>query len=641
MLKNRGIAFKLILFFTLSSALIFIAIVTYNYFFSRKIIEKDIEEKARNLALATVNRIEAVLRPLQKVPENVAYFMEYGSCNKEDLLRFLREVVKNNPEVYGSTVAFEPYASDRKSLYFAPYFYKNKDKLEFSYLGGENYQYFHLDWYQIPKELNRPDWSEPYFDEGGGNILMATYSVPFYKVVKGKRQLMGIVTADISLEWLREIVSSVKILRTGYGFLISKNGTLVTHPRKDLIMNATLFGLAEERNDPLLRAIGKKMIKGEAGFISFKSAVFGRECWMYYAPIASSGWSLAVVFPQDELLADITRLNRTVAFLGIVGVLLLSIAVVFIARTITGPLRKMAQVTHDIGTGNLDFELPPVKSGDEVGKLTEAFQYMKTSLKDYIKQLTETAASKEKIESELKIAHDIQMSILPKVFPPFPDRKEFDIYATIEPAREVGGDFYDFFFIDPDHLFFVIADVSGKGVPAALFMAMTKTLIKSISVPGMQPGEILTKVNYELNQANESCMFVTTFCGILNTKTGEVHYTNAGHNPPLLIRQGEEATYIEGGRNVMVGAVENYVFKTDRLIMESGDVLFMYTDGVTEAMNEREELFSDERLRGEIVSLQDKPIREMIAGVKEEVISFAQGAPQSDDIAMMILIYRG
>jgi sigma-B regulation protein RsbU (phosphoserine phosphatase) len=634
MLKNRGIAFKLIIFFSLSSGLIFITIFGYHYLSARRIIEKDTEEKTEHLVFATVNYIEAVLRPLQKVPEQLAYFMEHGSCNREELLRLLREMVENNSEVYGSTVAFEPYAYDKKLLYFAPYFCKSGGKIEFTYLGSERYQYFYWDWYQIPKELDRPCWSEPYFDEGGGNILMATFSVPFYKKVAGKRQFAGIVTADISLGFLQDLISSIKVLQTGYGFLISKNGTIITHPFKELIMNETIFGVAEARGDTHLRDIGKQMVSG-------KSIVTEKECWMYYSFIPSSGWSLGVVLPQDELFISISRLNRTVFYLGIIGILLLSIAVVFIAHSITGPLRAMSRATQDIGAGNLDIELPKVKSGDEVGKLTEAFEYMKIALKEYIKKLTETTASKERIDSELKIARDIQMNILPQKFPPFPERSEFDIYAMIEPAREVGGDFYDFFFIDNEHLCFAIGDVSGKGIPASLFMAITKTLIKAITLWDTEPGRILTKVNDELNQGNDACMFVTIFLGVLNTKTGEVSYANAGHNPPFLLQKGRGVTYMERGRNVVAGVLDSSVYETERLVLQPGDALFMYTDGVTEAMDERQELFSEERLRRGIIVLQEKSAQEMINGIREKIISFVHGEPQSDDITMMVIQFNG
>lgn len=246
MLKNRGIAFKLIALITSSCSVIFLVIFSYNYYASRRMIEKNVKESSQNLALTTVNRIETELRAVQKIPENLADFLENSNFTRERLLRVLRMIVENNPEIYGATIAFEPYAFDKTSEHFAPYFYKSKGTVKFEYL-GDNYKYFYWDWYQIPKELNRPQWSEPYFDEGAGNIIMATYSVPFYKKIDGRRQFMGIVTADLSLEWLREIVSSIKILKTGYGFLISRNGTLVTHPMKDLIMNETIFCVAEAR----------------------------------------------------------------------------------------------------------------------------------------------------------------------------------------------------------------------------------------------------------------------------------------------------------------------------------------------------------------------------------------------------------
>ncbi len=419
MMKNRGIALKLILLILSSSTLIFVLIFGYNYLFSRRIIIKNVEENARNLALATVNRIDIVLRSMEKVSENLACYLENTSYSKSELINFLRLVVENNPEIYGSAVAFEPYAFERDSLYFAPYFYKSEGKIRFTYLGGESYKYFYWDWYQIPQELDRSVWSEPYYDEGAGNIIMSTYSVPFHRTVSGEKRFMGIVTADVSLSWLEEIVASIKIAQTGYGFLVSKNGTFVTHPDNHLIMNETIFSVAEARGDAHLREIGRKMIGGKAGFVPFNSVVTEKKCWMVYAPLSSSGWSLGVLFPQDELMADIFSLNRTVLFLGIVGFSFLLVVIVVISGSITRPLRALAKATENIGSGNLDVELPALKSQDEVGKLTESFTYMKSSLKQYIKELTETTAAKERIESELKIAHDIQMGILPKIFPPF------------------------------------------------------------------------------------------------------------------------------------------------------------------------------------------------------------------------------
>jgi len=339
---------------------------------------------------------------------------------------------------------------------------------------------------------------------------------------------------------------------------------------------------------------------------------------------------------------DITVLNRKIFIVGAAGIFLLAVAAAFISRSITEPLRAVAKAAGDIGTGNLDIGLPPVQSGDEVGRLTGAFHYMRDSLKKYIEDLKETTAAKERIESELKIAHEIQMSILPKIFPPFPGRPdEFDLYAVIEPAKEVGGDFYDFFFIDNSHFCFVIGDVSGKGIPAALFMAVTKTLLKTKASWETDPGRILTRVNKDLSDGNDSCMFVTIFCGIIDTKTGEVLYANGGHNPPLLVRREGAAAFLKGTGGLVVGVMEEAVYATERVLLRNGDFIFLYTDGVTEAMNGMGEIFSDARLMKSIALLQGKNIKEMLAEMMNNIVFFADGAPQSDDITMMVLKFKG
>lgn len=641
-MKRRGIAFKLILFIMTGITLIFALIFGYNYLYSKRILLKNVEDNARNLALATTNRIDKILRSMEVAATNLATFLQQTAYDdKERLLGLIRSFVECNPEIYGSTFAFEPYAYDKDSLYFSPYFYKSEGETKFTYIGGEGYHYFYWTWYQLPKELNRPVWNEPYYDEGAGNIIMSTFSVPIYKDVSGAREFLGVLTADISLDWLQEIVSSIKIFESGYGFLISRNGTVVTHPFKDLIMHETIFSVAEAREDVHLREIGREMIKGKTGFVPFTSIVTEHRCWMAYCPVPSTGWSLAVIYPQDELMADVVNLNRTVFLLFLVGFFLLLGVIVFNARSITRPLRMLARATRVISTGNLDAEFPLIKSRDEVGNLSESFITMKDSLKRYIKDLTETTAAKERIESELKIAREIQMSIIPKIFPPFPDRPEFDIYAFIEPAKEVGGDLYDFFFVDDDHICFMIGDVSGKGVPASLFMAVTKTLFKANTDEGVRPDEILSHLNNELAQDNESCMFVTIFCGILNTKTGEVLYANAGHNPPLLLRQGKDAQFLDTSDSIAVGAMEGLSFKTEKFVLHPGECLFMYTDGVTEAANLEDELFSEKRLQGGLSALREKQIKDIVSSLMQEIEDFSQEAPQADDITMMIIKYFG
>jgi len=611
-------------------------IFAYNYYVSRQIILKNIEANARNHASATVHQIDAILRSLEKVPETIVCYLQNFHYDRDDILKLLRSVIDSNPQIYGATIAFEPYAFENRRL-FAPYFYQRNGQINFTYIP---YEYFYWDWYQIPKELNQPAWTEPYYDEGAGEIIMATYSVPFYRNVSGKRKLIGVVTADISLSWLQKIVASIKIAETGYGFLISKNGAFVTHPNTNFIMNETIFSVAEARADKRMRELGRKMIKGQSGFVPFQSLITGKNCWMVYAPLAANGWSLGVLFPQNELMADIASLNYIVLVLSFGGFLLLLGIIVLITGSLTRPLRALSRAAAKIGTGDLEVELPTLKSRDEVGNLAESFRYMQSSLRKYIADLKETTAAKERIESELRIAHDIQMGMLNKVFPPFPDRKQFDIFAIVEPAREVGGDFYDFFLLADQHLCFVIGDVSDKGVPASLYMAVTKTLIKAMAQQGHPPGEILTRVNRELVSGNTSSMFVTVFLGILDPLTGRVLYANGGHNPPLVIRTQGSVDFLAPTGNALVGALEGLSYETAELVLAPGEALFLYTDGVTEAGNRDAELFSEDQLQESLQGLKTISPNETIEAIKARINAFAAGAPQADDIAMLMIRFQ-
>ncbi|MEW6669159.1 MAG: SpoIIE family protein phosphatase [Thermodesulfobacteriota bacterium] len=638
MARSRGIALRLSILILASITVIFSAVFTYNYFISRQIILENVEKNADNLALSTVARTDAVLRAVERVPRNLSYFLEEFPYEGGELIRLLQSVVENNPDIFGATIAFEPYAYSPNLRNFAPYYFKKGGVVNFVYIP---YEYFDWDWYQIPKELNAPVWTEPYFDEGAGSIMMTTFSAPFYRRVGGQRVLAGIVTADVSLDWLQQLLSAIKIAETGYGFVISRNGTFVTHPESSLVMNETIFSVAEEKNDPEMRELGRKMTRGETGFASFTSLHTGKECWMKYAPLPSNGWSVAVLFPQDELMADIFRLNQTVVTMGIVGFLFILVVIVWIAGSITRPLRALCEAVGQLGAGNLDVELPPVKTRDEVGTLAESFHFMRTSLKRYIEELKETTAAKERIESELKIAHEIQMNILHKTFPPFPDRHEFDLYATLMPAKEVGGDLYDFFFLDEDHLCIAIGDVSGKGVPAALFMAVTRTLIKTKATQGLTPDKVLSRVNQDLSLDNESMMFVTLFLAILDTRTGEMEYSNAGHNPPYVLRQGGAVEPVEATGGTALGVLEDCEYRSKKLLLRKGETVFMYTDGVTEAMDRNEALFSDERLVHDLGPLHGKSPVAVLSGIMDKVRVFSEGAPQADDITILVLRYNG
>lgn len=634
----RTIAARLILVVTLSASVIFAGMLGFNHLRSRALIEKEVAASAHNLALASSNRVESVLGTVSRACENLARHLENRPAGEQEPEAMLRRVLEDTPEIFGAGIAFERGVLPGSQRPRVSYLHRDGTAIK-AIPPQTDFGYQTRDWYQFARELERGSWSEPYYDRGGADILMATYSVPFYAGAGEERRLAGVVLVDISLDWLTQAMGGIKVLETGYAFLLSRNGAIVTHPFTDHIMNETIFSLAEAVGDAGLRETGRAMQRGESGFVPYRGFA-GAPARLYYGPIPAAGWSLAIVFPESELFAGVRDLTRTVAVLGVLGILLIVLAVVVIARSITQPLHSLAIAAGRMSGGDFDVQLPAQTAGDEVGDLSRAFAAMQRDLQIHIRDLVATTSAKERIEGELSIAHDIQMSILPKMLPPFPDREEFNLFAVVEPAKEVGGDFYDFFQLDEDHLCLVIADVSGKGVPASLFMAVTKTLIKATAKVGLSPAEILCQVNDQISRDNDQSMFVTVFCAVLDLRSGAMVYTNAGHNPPVLIPYRGDPHYLPKTRQLVVGAMEGFPYRAESMLMAPGDRLLLYTDGVTEAMNLQDELYAEERLLAVSGELCREPIDGIVRGTVASIKEFAGAAPQSDDITIMAVEYR-
>ncbi len=641
-MKNRGLAFRLSVLILVTTTAVFTAAFAYNYHFSRKAVLKIVEENARNLTFSTIYKIESVLRSVEKIPRHLASRVEKRRFSRDELVDMIRGVVAENQEIFGAAVAFEPFAFDPACQYFSPYAYRDSGgSIRSLTLDEATHPYSAWDWYQIPRELKRAIWSEPYYDEDGGNIVMTTYSVPVFLREGGQMKLQGVATSDVSLAWLKDIVSSVRIYQSGYAFVISQNGVFVTHPDERLIMRSSIFSVAEAQGDQRLRRLGRAMIRGGEAFVPVRDFATGKDSWLYFAPLPANGWSVGVIFPVAELFADIHELSQEVIFIAITGIVVLLLAVVLISATITSPLRHLDRTASQIAQGNLDAELPDVPANNEIGRLTRSFANMKVALKEHINNLAATTAAKERIESELKIARTIQMSFLPKGFPSFQERDFFDVYATLEPAREVGGDLYDFALLDDDHLFIAVGDVSDKGVPAALFMAVTKTLLKGMAELRLTPAEILQRANIELCRENDSLMFVTVFCGILNFKTGWLCYSNAGHEPPLLLRPGNDPDWLVLPPGLVLGVDEDSRYESLELQLEPGDTLFIYTDGVTEAIDTELRLFSSDRLRSVLEKTPAVSAQSIVRTVVNAVKDYSAGAMQADDITVMAVRFKG
>ncbi len=388
-ISNRGISFKMIFIISLNVFIILAVVLAYIYKVSHDTIYTNLKENSRLLTLSTVNEIEKILLSVEKVPHNLAKFIESGNYSEAEIEKMLRLAVENNEEIYGGAISFEPNYNGPLKKYSTVYIFKDKGKIETKYFDKDNLDHLILDWYMIPRELQQPMWSEPYFDEGLGNIVMTTYTVPLYQDVHGNKVFIGVLTADISLDWMQEYVSKIKVCETGYAFTISRNGSLVTHPIKDLIMNTTIFSIAEETNSQQLRMVGRHMRIGGSSFaeVEYHNVATGKLSWISYAPFTVNGWSLGIVYPVNELLGPLNSLFKTVIILSVIGGVILLFVITFISRSITRPLRKLAFVTQKFGEGNFSIELPKFKSKDEIGELTHSFSAMQNELARTIQQL--------------------------------------------------------------------------------------------------------------------------------------------------------------------------------------------------------------------------------------------------------------
>lgn len=515
-------------------------------------------------------------------------------------------------------------------------------------------------WYTRAVVSGLTGWTDPYIDAAGKG-LMITCSAP----VRGPGgEIVAVVATDVGLEVISRDIIGTQVGKTGYAFLAGAGGKVLARP--GLSPGDTRWD-ESYRNENLLlsdnyelKQVGLAIAAGLTGVR--RCQLEDGDKFIAYAPVRSTGWGVGIVLPVSEVLApaqasgagiekatDAIRRKVTgqrddarALFILVFGVLLVCVSVIawLLARRISRPILSLNAGAQAIGAGNLDFKLK-VHSGDEIEDLAGSFNKMTADLKLRIAQLQESTTARERISSELRVAQQIQSTMLPRLFPPFPERKEVDIFATMKPAREVGGDFYDFFFVAENRLCLTIGDVCGKGIPAALFMAISKTILKTEAQRGHPPDETLARLNDTLAPENDSSMFLTVFCAVLDVVTGELVFSSGGHNPPLISDGRGGYHYLEVPKGVVVGPLEGTAYQRRTLRLKPGDTLLLYTDGVTEATDRANHLYSEDRLKSFLSNTPLTDATRLVKGVVADVESFTAGAEQSDDITLVAIRFIG
>ncbi len=641
-----SIAGKLALMTMAGVGLIFLLIIAYGYVSSVGAMEAEFHARIENLGEATASKIRRIPRVAEAVTHDLATILRSFRPDPEQLRDVMKSLIEPHPEVSGLFVGFSRQTGDALLDNFCPFVYRQDSTIGWRNL-AEVYDWTVWDWYQLPLQLGKPVWTEPFFGNEGTGSMVVDYCVPIYD--ENWRYLASIGTS-IELHWLTNAISTMNVGNNGYIFLITANGTIVSHPRREIIMKETVFSISEEEGNPELWDLGRRMVEGKRGLFRYHDRKRDRRLLVWHQPIEGMGWSLGIVFPEKEILAGVNRLSRTQFLLGLAGMAGMLAVSLFVASRISRPIRSLKDATQLLASGRLDAPLPPISGNDEVARLTESFTSMRDSLLVHIEELRATTAARERIESELDIARSIQMSLIPRTFPPFPKDDRIDLFAMLEPAREVGGDFYDFFMTDGNHLLLVVGDVSGKGVPAALFMAVTRSFMKAFasmtdSVSDDRadgPAALLSAVNDRIVEGNDACMFVTLFCATIDLRDGSFRYANGGHPSPWKI-SGGRVVPLARVKGPLVGAVGGVLFEEGAGRLLPGDSIFMFTDGVTEALNGREELLGEARVETWLseTSFGNPESTVLLERMRERISLFVGGAEQSDDITMLCFRYKG
>lgn len=623
---KKSLLLKLVLFILIGTGSILVGIGGYGYFCSRSILRDELIARVNGIGELVADRVDRITLVVETVARDMGLVLALQGYSRETLSPLLESVVTAHEEVAGLCVAF---LSEKGDIPFAPFAYKDSKGLHSKDLGESGMDFSSAIWYRMPIESRSESWTEPYFGYGGSERFVITYGVPAFD--HGGR-LIAVVACDLSLDWLTDVMDSLDIPGGGRGFVLDADGALLSHEDHVLTRQESLPSLNLMKKDGGLIKLGERMVKGERGIM----AVEDRESdgWIVYRPIGDMGWSLGIFFPKTAVTGHLNDLLFSQALLAAAGMVMLLFVAWTISRAITGPIRSLSCATERMASGSFDFSLPHTSGDDEVAQLARSFSSMRQSLVIHMEKLRETTAARERMESELSIARSIQMSLVPRTFPPFPDRDGLDLFAVLDPAREVSGDFYDFLMLDDDSILVTVGDVSGKGVPAALFMAVTRTFIRAFAKEGLGPGSILSKLNDEIAKDNDSCMFVTVFCAEISLIDGSIRYASGGHPPPLLAKLGAVRS-LPSVRGPLIGPMPGMAFQEGEARLDPGEIILIYSDGMTEAMDRNGSFLGGDRLAAWLSELDGLSCEETVHLLLDELKAFVAEAPQSDDITLL------
>ena len=599
--------------------------------------------------------VQRVLSDVYVASVNNVHEVEKNLDKPDSLQAVMERMVRQSTRIRSCGVSFIENYYPQKGRWFCPYaLQRDSGEVESLVLGDAKNNYLETAWFKEALQAKEGYWSKPFLDGYEADTPLVSYMVP---IRNRQGQTVAVMGVDLSLELLTQKLKEIDTelnedqvsgtnnkRKAAYSFIIASDGTYIVHPDKERILK-NYFDYTKQNNDTTAESLGRWMVAGKSSSdydpLDMEIDLDGVSTFAFFTPVKHVDWSLCVVVPQRSVYLNGIVLGVIIFFLMVFGLLLIFGVCFLLVDSNAKPLIQLSASADEVAKGNFDAPLPAIKTHDEIHRLRDSFENMQQSLTRYVEQLKATTTEKASIESELKIAHGIQMAMLPKIFPPYPERHDIDIFGQLTPAKAVGGDLFDFFIRD-EQLFFCIGDVSGKGVPASLVMAVTRSLFRNVTSSLSEPHKIVSALNEVIAEGNESSMFVTLFVGLFDLQTGLLQYCNAGHDSPLLIGN-RGVGLLPCDSNIPVGVMPGWEFSLQQADIDSRTTIFLYTDGLTEAEDIAHAQFGEKRIFDVAEPLQKADAAQpmvLIEKMTKAVHDFVGEAEQSDDLTMLAIKYN-
>lgn len=626
-MNNKGISYRLNSTIT-SIAILIIAILGFiNLRFSDQLLMSKVEEGAIHQSNLVISRISRITIGTEEITRNISYqalyFYQHG-----DVEKLLNQVLSTNKTL--ESIQVELLDNQQRDVLKYSAIRQNDSICKPSLIVDEEYIQNLKEGNIVPEE---GEWSDPYFCHNDTANPYVSYRYPIH--MPGSNDIVGFVSSEVSLHKIKKMLSEIKLGEEGYAYIIDRAGWFITHPNDKWILKRNFFEQSSPLKNANLKVYETKIRKGGRGVGNGNSEyLHNRRCWFFYAPLSNSNWTLIIVIPEEELFRDHDIYLYKIVTVSIIGIIILFFLNMLIFKRVLDPLARVTNAIY----GFTSVTGKRKKAKNEIVLLAQSLEDWQAKYGRLIKEQIKTAQEKHKFENDLKSAQEIQQNIIPSGYPAFKEHPEIDLFAILNPAESIGGDLYDYYFIDEEHLLIAIGDVSGKGIPASLFMAIASTLIKSNSKV-LSAHEIVENVNNELGDRNPNQYFLTLFIGVLNISTGVMDYCNAAHNYPYIVHPDGTIATLSKSHGIPLGIYKNKTYKSSTLELRKGDLMVLYTDGIINSRDKEGTLYGTDKLKETLQTMKNLSSKEVVEKLLESIKSYEAEQPQSDDISIVALRY--